>query len=62
MIIPLQAVLVFYVLAAIIAFIAGICICLKVMNSKKQSEQRNDEEEKVADMEGAIKYFKIVNK
>ncbi len=63
MIIPWQAVLVFYVLASIIAFIAGICICSKSNEfKKKQSEQRNDEEEKVADMEGAKKYFKIVNK
>lgn len=63
MIIPWQVILAFYIVVGIVAFIAGIYIAFKSSEfEKKQSEQRNDEEEKVADMEGAIKYLKIVNK
>ena len=40
MIIPWQAVLVFYVLAAIITFIAGICICSKSNEFEKNKANK----------------------
>ena len=46
-----------YIRVGIIAFVAGIYIC-----SKLSKKEKKNEEDKDIDMEGAKKYFKIVNK
>lgn len=61
MIIPWQFICVAYIVVAIIAFIAGIYICFK-SSEFSESEKNRDEDEKHVDLEGAKKYFKIVNK
>ena len=60
MIIPWQAILGAYIVVGIIAFIAGIYICYK--SSEFSENEKMHDEEKGADMEGAKRYFKIVNK
>ena len=60
MIIFLPVICVSFIVVGIITFIAGICICFK--SSEFDENKKKNEEEKDVDMEGAIKYLKIVNK
>lgn len=60
MIIRWQVICVAFIVVEIIAFIAGIYICYK--SSEFSEKEKKNEEEKNVDMEGAIKYLKIVNK
>ena len=62
MIIPWQVVLGAYIGAGIIAFVAGIYIGKKSNEFIEKSEYDTNEEEKYADLDGAIRFLKIVNK